>query len=134
MTEDWREEAGCRGVNTSVFYVHESDPNASELPAKAICWRCPVKDICLEYALLHEDHGIFGGLNAKERRRMAGLGRASGLPDPDRYEEVSATADVLVETGPDGVRIEVTDNGPGPASVSEKRQVTAPRSPESPVA
>jgi sarcosine oxidase, subunit alpha len=29
-------------------------------------------------------------------RRMAGLGRASGEPDPDRYEEVAARADVLV--------------------------------------
>jgi sarcosine oxidase, subunit alpha len=29
-------------------------------------------------------------------RRMAGLGRASGQPDPDRYEEVSTQADVLV--------------------------------------
>ncbi len=32
-------------------------------------------------------------------RRMAGLGRASGEPDPDRYEEVSARADVLVVGG-----------------------------------
>ena len=32
-------------------------------------------------------------------RRMAGLGRASGLPDPDRYEEVAATADVVVVGG-----------------------------------
>jgi sarcosine oxidase subunit alpha len=32
-------------------------------------------------------------------RRMAGLGRASGEPDPDRYEEVAATADVLVIGG-----------------------------------
>ncbi len=32
-------------------------------------------------------------------RRMAGLGRASGQPDPDRYEEVSATADVVVVGG-----------------------------------
>lgn len=32
-------------------------------------------------------------------RRMAGLGRASGEPDPDRYEEVAATADVLVVGG-----------------------------------
>ncbi|MGA2776975.1 MAG: 2Fe-2S iron-sulfur cluster-binding protein [Steroidobacteraceae bacterium] len=32
-------------------------------------------------------------------RKMAGLGRASGLPDPDRYEEVSATIDVLVVGG-----------------------------------
>ncbi len=32
-------------------------------------------------------------------RRMAGLGRASGEPDPDRYEEVSTHADVLVVGG-----------------------------------
>jgi sarcosine oxidase subunit alpha len=32
-------------------------------------------------------------------RRMAGLGRASGEPDPDRYEEVAAEADVLVVGG-----------------------------------
>jgi sarcosine oxidase subunit alpha len=32
-------------------------------------------------------------------RRMAGLGRASGKPDPDRYEEVAAQADVLVIGG-----------------------------------
>src|ERR1700722_19220791 len=32
-------------------------------------------------------------------RRMAGLGRASGLPDPDRYEEAAAQADVLVIGG-----------------------------------
>jgi sarcosine oxidase subunit alpha len=32
-------------------------------------------------------------------RRMAGLGRASGLPDPDRYEEAAASVDVLVIGG-----------------------------------
>jgi sarcosine oxidase, subunit alpha len=32
-------------------------------------------------------------------RRMAGLGRASGEPDPDRYEEAAARADVLVVGG-----------------------------------
>ncbi|HEV7612213.1 MAG TPA: 2Fe-2S iron-sulfur cluster-binding protein [Steroidobacteraceae bacterium] len=32
-------------------------------------------------------------------RRMAGLGRASGEPDPDRYEEAAAQADVLVIGG-----------------------------------
>jgi sarcosine oxidase, subunit alpha len=32
-------------------------------------------------------------------RRMAGLGRVSGEPDPDRYEEVAAQADVLVAGG-----------------------------------
>jgi len=32
-------------------------------------------------------------------RRMAGLGRASAQPDPDRYEEVAAEAEVLVIGG-----------------------------------
>jgi sarcosine oxidase subunit alpha len=32
-------------------------------------------------------------------RRMAGLGRVSGQPDPDRYEEAAAQADVLVVGG-----------------------------------
>jgi sarcosine oxidase subunit alpha len=32
-------------------------------------------------------------------RRMAGLGRASGEPDPDRYEEAASRADVLVVGG-----------------------------------
>jgi sarcosine oxidase subunit alpha len=32
-------------------------------------------------------------------RRMAGLGRAAGVADPDRYEEVAAAADVVVVGG-----------------------------------
>src|SRR6202050_2299446 len=32
-------------------------------------------------------------------RRMAGLGRAARGPDPDRYEEISADADILVVGG-----------------------------------
>jgi methylglutamate dehydrogenase subunit C len=37
-------------------------------------------------------------------RRAAGLGRASGLPDPDRYEQTSAFCDVLViGAGPAGL-------------------------------
>jgi sarcosine oxidase subunit alpha len=32
-------------------------------------------------------------------RRMAGLGRASGEPDPDRYEEAAAQAEVLIVGG-----------------------------------
>ncbi|HEY1312971.1 MAG TPA: 2Fe-2S iron-sulfur cluster-binding protein, partial [Steroidobacteraceae bacterium] len=32
-------------------------------------------------------------------RRMAGLGRASSVPDPDRYEEVAAQVEVLVVGG-----------------------------------
>jgi signal transduction histidine kinase len=40
-----------------------------------------------------------------------------------------ASADVLVEIGQDGVKIEVTDNGQGAASVIQNRQVAAAGSP-----
>jgi WhiB family redox-sensing transcriptional regulator len=39
--------------------------------AKAICDRCPVQALCLEYALkIRESHGIWGGLNELERRQL----------------------------------------------------------------
>jgi signal transduction histidine kinase len=41
-----------------------------------------------------------------------------------------AAADVLVEIGPDGVKIEVTDNGQGAASVVQNHQAAAARSPD----
>jgi WhiB family redox-sensing transcriptional regulator len=43
--------------------------------AKQICARCPMKLECLEYALPNEDHGIWAGLTAHERRQMKALGR-----------------------------------------------------------
>src|SRR6266700_6446158 len=42
-------------------------------------------------------------------RRAAGLGRASGLPDPDRYEKATAFCDVLViGAGPGGLLAALT--------------------------
>ncbi|MDQ5874483.1 MAG: WhiB family transcriptional regulator [Actinomycetota bacterium] len=38
-------------------------------PAKRICARCPVREECLEWALQHEDFGVWGGLSAQERKR-----------------------------------------------------------------
>jgi WhiB family redox-sensing transcriptional regulator len=38
---------------------------------KKICSECPVKNLCLEYALeQQEEFGIFGGLTPGERRRL----------------------------------------------------------------
>lgn len=39
--------------------------------AKAICKVCPIKDLCLDYALTtREGFGIWGGLTAEERRQI----------------------------------------------------------------
>lgn len=64
----WRQAALCRGVDPEVFYPdEEEDPSE----AKAICEACPVREPCLEHALLvREKHGVWGGLTERERRRV----------------------------------------------------------------
>lgn len=66
----WRQLAGCRGVDPDIFYpASEDDEDAAE--AKAICAACPVREACLEHALLvREKHGVWGGLTERERRRV----------------------------------------------------------------
>ena len=47
-----------------------SDEDAAE-DAKAICELCPVREACLEYAIsAREKDGVWGGLTARERRRV----------------------------------------------------------------
>ncbi|MFN8037328.1 MAG: WhiB family transcriptional regulator [Acidimicrobiia bacterium] len=64
----WRQLARCRGVDPEIFYPI-TDEDADE--AKEICSICPVRETCLEHALLHrEKHGVWGGLTERERRRI----------------------------------------------------------------
>jgi WhiB family redox-sensing transcriptional regulator len=64
----WRQAARCRGVDPEIFHP-ESDDDAAE--AKAICEACPVREPCLEHAIVvREKHGVWGGLTERERRRL----------------------------------------------------------------
>ncbi len=68
MNLSWRQVARCRGVDPEIFYPL-SDDDADE--AKAICALCPVRESCLEHALVNrEKHGVWGGLTERERRRL----------------------------------------------------------------
>jgi len=65
---NWREEAACKGLDTSVFFP-ASDADAG--PAKAVCAGCPVRDLCLEWAIAsRQEDGVWGGLTDNERRRL----------------------------------------------------------------
>ncbi|WP_407727567.1 WhiB family transcriptional regulator (plasmid) [Rhodococcoides fascians] len=45
---------------------------AHESHAKAVCEQCPVLDSCRRHAVtVHEPYGIWGGLAARERIRLA---------------------------------------------------------------
>ncbi|MGH9177809.1 MAG: WhiB family transcriptional regulator [Acidimicrobiales bacterium] len=68
MNMSWRQRAACRGVDPDIFYP-SSDEEAEE--AKAICRVCPVRESCLEYAIINRERdGVWGGATERERRRI----------------------------------------------------------------
>jgi WhiB family redox-sensing transcriptional regulator len=75
-TYGWQFDAACRGEDSSLFFApsyfeRKEEKDRREARAKAICERCPVRPMCLDYALrVRESHGIWGGLNELERRQL----------------------------------------------------------------
>jgi WhiB family redox-sensing transcriptional regulator len=74
--DQWRYAAACRGEDPAVFFApayfeKRREKQAREAVAKTICARCPVRTECLDHALTtHESHGVWGGFNEMERRRL----------------------------------------------------------------
>ena len=72
----WRSSAQCRRENAAVFFPPtypemKPEKDAREDQARALCRACPVQQACLDYSLsVQEPHGIWGGLNEMERRRL----------------------------------------------------------------
>ena len=67
----WRDDAACRDADPDVFFPDGDVRAAREQvkTAKLICRACPVKIICLSWALdSGQEHGIWGGLTEDERR------------------------------------------------------------------
>lgn len=65
---EWRLDASCRDLDTAIFFP-ETDEGVTD--AKAICATCPVRQACLEFALVtRQDDGVWGGLDENERRRL----------------------------------------------------------------
>jgi WhiB family redox-sensing transcriptional regulator len=64
----WRQYARCLGADPELFYPSSDDAAGA---AKEICFVCPVREPCLEYAITaREKQGVWGGLTEKERRRL----------------------------------------------------------------
>lgn len=71
----WRREANCSGVDPELFYPQRGGSKVLQAEqirqAKAVCAGCTVRAQCLADALEHqENHGIWGGLSERERRRL----------------------------------------------------------------
>lgn len=71
--EEWRLSAACRGEPIEIFFPERGEVSKAAA-AKAVCARCPVREACLELAMRTQvggvEIGVFGGLSARERRRL----------------------------------------------------------------
>lgn len=68
------EQAGCRGLDTELFFPDRDVFSLEEERIFArMCVECPVMLKCLEWGLVHERYGIWGGttpvMRQRERRR-----------------------------------------------------------------
>ena len=65
---DWKLDAACKDLDTDLFFP-DSEANAG--PALEVCASCPVRQQCLDFALLtRQDDGVWGGHTESERRRL----------------------------------------------------------------
>jgi WhiB family transcriptional regulator, redox-sensing transcriptional regulator len=67
------EQAACRSADPDLFFPM-AGPRAglTEIRAKAVCARCPVREPCLDYAIeTGQPHGVWGGTTVDERHTLA---------------------------------------------------------------
>jgi WhiB family redox-sensing transcriptional regulator len=68
--QPWRIDAICNQTDPDAFFP---DKGESSRAAKRVCAGCPVREACLNYALVHQERfGVWGGLSERERRKLAG--------------------------------------------------------------
>ncbi|MGH8909034.1 MAG: WhiB family transcriptional regulator [Egibacteraceae bacterium] len=89
----WRDRAACLDEDPELFFPIGTTGTALEQAdrAKQVCAVCPVKAICLEWALYtREPHGVWGGMGEDERRglrrarqRARATRRGDGTAQPD---------------------------------------------------
>ena len=75
----------CAGIDPQMFFPESGDGTASRA-ARAVCDGCPCLDPCLEWAIVNESYGIWGGTTEVERRRIRkqrGINRNIDRPPPE---------------------------------------------------
>lgn len=68
----------CQNTDPELWFGDEdmSNARATYNIARKLCAVCPVKDLCLSYALTQDEpHGMWGGLSPDERKRIRRKGR-----------------------------------------------------------
>lgn len=71
--ESWMSEAACKNpaYDKSWWFPEVGGKPATAMKAKRICESCPVVLPCLTFGTQNNEMGIWGGMNAAERRAYA---------------------------------------------------------------
>lgn len=72
----WTNDAACKGVDPNLFFPTRGSNSLNGVAKAAIkqyCNECPVRLQCLDYALVNNEPGIWGGTSQFQRRRMKSL-------------------------------------------------------------
>ena len=83
---NWRDSAACLTSDTELFFpIGVTGPAIPQLEeAKRVCAGCPVRAICLDWAIrVGVDHGVWGGLSGEERRSLKRRTRRDEAPQRD---------------------------------------------------
>ena len=63
----WQHKALCSQTDPEVFFPEKG---GSTRDAKQVCEQCEVRELCLKWAIEHDERfGIWGGLSERERRK-----------------------------------------------------------------
>ncbi|MGY5634221.1 WhiB family transcriptional regulator [Streptomyces sp. UC1A3] len=65
----WQDDALCNGQPLEMFVPDKEDAEGLA-EAQTYCAPCPVRAICLRYALTYGQRGYWGGTDTAERRRL----------------------------------------------------------------
>lgn len=68
-TSGWTVKAACLDYAPELWFPETAGRNAL-VAARRVCAGCPVRAACLEYALTHQECGVWGGLSEDERREI----------------------------------------------------------------
>ena len=65
-------QARCKEVGIEFFFTDEENERDTSVYAlgKTICSGCSLRQQCLEWAVKHEAHGLWGGSTPRERQMM----------------------------------------------------------------
>lgn len=72
--QSWRSQGACESLTPdemdALFWIGKGK---SPKKARQFCSSCPVKQQCLEFALVHNEEGIWAGTTQAQRKALAPL-------------------------------------------------------------